>query len=359
MNFNLNNSDQNLTCRKWKSNLIYNFFWKKDVMKNLRIGIDNYGLLPLGLNPLQTLQWAVDNGAEGVQFSGLNPEESQGIDSAKLKELSLFASDNDLYVEWGGGRHIPFDMQTWAETDTFEVNRKAAREAEILGTRIVRSCSGGLMRWDPENPKTDVLLEKTAEALRSQREMLEDHNVILAIEIHFEFTTFELLRLFEWCDAEPGDYLGVCLDTMNLLTMLEEPVAATERILPWIINTHIKDGGVILESEDLISFPAEIGKGVIDLERILFLLKSLPHRVNLSIEDHGGRFVLPVSNPRFRAEFPDLSSKEFRELLVLAERTKERMDREGLAIIDRETWPAICEDQLRRDIQSLKKLASP
>ena len=29
------------------------------------------------------------------------------------------------------------------------------------------------------------------------------------------------------CDAPPGGWLGICLDTMNLLTMLEEPVAAT------------------------------------------------------------------------------------------------------------------------------------
>jgi hypothetical protein len=76
-------------------------------MKNLRVGIDNYGLFPLGLTSLQTLQWARDNGAEGVQFSGLSPEESQSIGPAQLKDLALFASDNDLYLEWGGGQHIP------------------------------------------------------------------------------------------------------------------------------------------------------------------------------------------------------------------------------------------------------------
>ena len=47
-----------------------------------------------------------------------------------------------------------------------------------------------------------------------------DHGVTLAIETHFEFTSFELVRLMERCDAEPGDYLGVCLDTMNLLTAI-------------------------------------------------------------------------------------------------------------------------------------------
>jgi sugar phosphate isomerase/epimerase len=189
--------------------------------------------------------------------------------------------------------------------------------------------------------------------------MLKDHNVILAIETHFEFTTFELSRFLERCDTEPGEYLGICLDTMNLLTMLEDPVSATERILPWIVSTHIKDGGVILESRDLISFPAEIGKGVVDLERIIVLLNSLANEPNLSIEDHGGSFLLPVSDPKFRAEFPDLSDSEFRKLLDLADLTKDRMEREGLAIVEREEWPAICEERLQRDLIALKKLVFP
>jgi sugar phosphate isomerase/epimerase len=327
-------------------------------MNRLKVGIDNYGLFPLGLDTFQVLEWARTNGADGVQFSGLTPEESRVLDPVKLKDIAQFASANNLYLEWGGGQHIPLDIQTWTKRDIFKVNKKAAQDAEILGTRIVRSCSGGLMRWNPDNPKTDALLEESALALRSQKQMLKDRNVILAIETHFEFTTFELLRLFEMCDAEPEDYLGICLDTMNLLTMLEEPVSATERILPWVVSTHIKDGGLILESDDLISFPAEIGKGVIGLKQIIGLLGSLPHPVNLSIEDHGGSFGLPVSDPQFRAEFPDLSNDEFGRLLDLADLTKEKMEGEDLAIVEREQWPGICEERLKRDLSALNKLVS-
>lgn len=327
-------------------------------MKKLKAGVDNYSLSPLGGDPLQVLQWANDNGAEGVQFSGFTPEEIKKIESSYLRTLSQFAAAHHLYLEWGGGQHIPFDMDTWNKKDIFEANRKAAKEAEILGTRVVRSCSGGLMRWYPENPKTNILLEETALSLRLQRQMLQDHNVILAIETHFEFTTFELLHLFDMCETEPGEYLGICLDTMNLLTMLEEPVHAVQRILPWIVSTHIKDGGVILGPNGLISFPAEIGKGVIDLRRIIGLIKTLPQDVNLSIEDHGGSFSLPVFDPRFLAEFPDLSRDEFIRLVQLAHVTKEKMEHEGLAIIEREKWPELCEERLKRDIAVLKGIAS-
>jgi len=328
-------------------------------MKTLRIGIDNYSLHPLQLSPLGMLQWAKDNGVEGVLFSGLSPEEGKKIDAVYLKDLAQYAASNNLYLEWGGGQHIPFDTDTWRKKDIFEINRKASEEAAILGSRIVRSCSGGLMRWQAESPMTETLLQEMAENLRPQRRMLKDNKVILAIETHFEFTTQELLRLFERCDAEPGDYLGICLDTMNLLTMLEDPVKATERILPWVVSTHIKDGALLLTSEGLVTFPAEIGKGVVDLQKIVERISLLPREIHLSVEDHGGSFSLPIFDTLFLSKFPDLNLQEFVCLVQMARRTEEAVRSGRLAIVERENWPEICESRLQRDIRGLKKLLQP
>lgn len=325
-------------------------------MKKLPIGIDNYCLHPLELSPLEVLKWARENQAEGAQFSGLHPEDTAKVDEAYLRELASYAKENDLYLEWGGGQHTPFDMETWKEKDIFPINRKAAEQASTLGTRIVRSCSGGLMRWDDKSPMTETLLQKMAESLIAQRQMLRDYNVLLALETHFEFTTHELLRLFERCEAEPGDFLGICLDTMNLLTMLEDPLEATQRILPWVVSTHIKDGAVLLKEEGLLTFPAEIGLGVIGLKEICHLLTRLPEEVHFSIEDHGGSFHLPVFDPLFRSKFPDLTPGEFARIIRLTLQTKEKMDKGKLAITKREDWPRICESRIKRDILALRQL---
>lgn len=325
-------------------------------MKTFRIGIDNYGMYPLQLKPLEILKWAKDNEAEGVQFSGLSPGERENIDAAYLKDLAQYASSNNLYLEWGGGQHIPYNTNTWEKEDIYQINSNAAEEAAILNTRIIRSCSGGLMRWKSESPMTETLLQETANCLRSQRQMLKDHNVILAIETHFEFTTHELLRLFKHCDAEPGDYLGICLDTMNLLTMLEDPIKATERILPWVVSTHIKDGALLLTSEGLVSFPAEIGKGVINLCQIIEQIALLPAEVHLTIEDHGGNFTLPIFDHLFLSKFPDLTTQELADLIQLAIRTEEVFRTDQLDMTERGKWPEICESRLKRDIKALKEL---
>jgi sugar phosphate isomerase/epimerase len=325
-------------------------------MRDLAVGIDNYCLNPLQLAPLEVLEWAENNGAEGVQFSGLNPNTAEVVDEAYLKDLSGYASDKGLYLEWGGAQHIPFDMNTWEEKDIAGINRKVAEQAAALGTPILRSCSGGLMRWDPQSPVTETLLDEMAKSLRAQRGMLMDNDVILAIETHFEFTTHELLRLFDRCDAVPGEYLGICLDTMNLLTMLEDPILATKRILPWVVCTHVKDGGVFLDETGLITFPVETGKGVVDLQKIHDHLISSKREINLTIEDHGGEFSLPVFDPLFLSKFPDLTSQEFVRITRLALRTKERMERGEMCITSREEWPEICEARIQQDIRSLKQL---
>ncbi len=319
-----------------------------------RVGIDNYGLLPLDLSPPATLEWAAANGADGVSYSGLTAEWRARTDDAVLAEMREVADDRGLYLEWGGAQHIPRDMTSWARTDLFDLNLRAAREASALGAMVVRSCSGGLMRWDAANPPTDELLRDTAAALRAQESMLRDCGVVLAIETHFEFTSFELLRLFEMCQAEPGEWLGVCLDTMNLMTMIEHPVMATERLLPWVVSTHVKDGGILQSREGLVTFPAPLGAGIIDLAAIVRLLAALPLSPHLSVEDHGGSFLLPVHDQGFLSRFPDLRGAELAALMELAELTRTMP---ACRPLDREAWPAVCEARITADVRALRGLA--
>ncbi len=322
----------------------------------MRIGIDHYSLYPIDPDPLQTLAWARLNGADGVAFSGLGDSHRQLCTPEYLRRIRETATEAGMYLEWGGAQHIPWDLQRWVEKDLMENNRRCAIEATHLGTNIIRSCSGGLMRWNPESRKTEYLIEDMAKALLKQRDLFRDYGVILAIETHFEFTTFELLRLFEQCDAKPGDWLGVCLDTMNLLTMLEDPVMATERILPWVVSTHIKDGGLIKTERGFRSFTAPVGEGVVDMKSILRRLIELPWEVNLNIEDHGGDFDIPIGDPWFRREFPDLNEKEERSLNELAEITKRKMAEKKLSILSRSDWPLVWEERLRNGMAKLREM---
>jgi sugar phosphate isomerase/epimerase len=322
--------------------------------RTFRVGLDNYPLFPLGLGPLETLRWAAAHHADGVAFSGLPAAQVETLDRAALDDLSAFARHHGLYLEWGGAQHIPRDMTTWAPKEIDDANRRAFAQAAALGVRIVRSCSGGLMRWNRQAPPTETLLRDTAGALLAERSMIRDHGVVLAIETHFEFTSFELLRLFDRCEAQPGDWLGICLDTMNLLTMLEDPVSATRRLLPWVVSTHVKDGGVLVDGAGLKTFPAPLGSGIIDIPAILAMIGTLDRDVHLSVEDHGGSFELPIYDAAFLAEFPDLTAAEFARLVEASCRTAADP---ACRPLPRPDWPATCEARTAEDIAALRAIA--
>jgi len=325
-------------------------------MKKFKVGIDSYSIRPLQLSPFEVLDWAKNNNADGVHFTELNLKEGQLVDSPFLKDLVQYARDKNLYLEWGGFQHIPFNTTTWERIELDKINRKVAEEANKLGVSIVRSCSGGLMRWQDNSPQTETLLREMAKSLKAQKQMLKDYNVVLGIELHFEFTTFELVRLFEMCDTEPGDYLGVCLDTMNLLTMLEDPVMGTERILPWVVATHCKDGAIFLNEQGFVSMTSEAGTGIVDWEKVLKRLATLDREVNLSIEDHGGSFEIPIFDPIFLSKFPDLTVLEMNRLLKLADKTRKKLDAGEIAIMPRPEWPNHCEQRMKNGVKNIKKI---
>lgn len=327
-------------------------------MNMFRVGIDSCCLNPLELPPDAILEWVSERGGDGVQFSELHAPRKRAADTGFLREIADTAHAKGLYLEWGGGEHVPFDTTTWREKDLLECNRRAAEAASVLGARTVRACSSGFFRWHIEAPDTEALLRRVAATLRPQRPIFEDLGVRLAIELHFEFTTFELLRLFEMCDAEPGGWLGVCLDTFNMLPMLEDPVAGTERVLSWIVATHIKDGAVTLGANGLVTFPTELGGGQVNIAAILDLLDNAVMPINLSIEDHGGVFTTRIYDSEFLTRFPDLTVSELGRLMRLAYHGGGLMSEGVVGPTERTDWPEMCEQRTESGLRYLKKLVA-
>ena len=323
-------------------------------MKPFKVGIDERTLGPLGLSPFETLDWAIINEADGVQFSaGAGP----APDRSFLRELAQYAEENRLYLEWGGGEYVPLDASLGGPRDIAAVNRAAAEQAHALGVDTVRASFAGPKRWEPGAASPDELLRLSARSLREQAPMLRDLGVTLALETQSAFSTFELLRLFEMCGVRPNEYLGICLDVMSALTMLEDPAAAAERILPWIVTTHVKDGAILLAEDGFIAFAAEAGTGVVDLETILGRLGTLDRRVNLTLDDHAGGVSVPAFAPAFPAAFPDLAVPELLTLLKLSMKGQRLLDEGRLSILDPDRWPEHCERRVKRGLRALKKIA--
>jgi 3-oxoisoapionate decarboxylase len=268
------------------------------------------------------------------------------------------ASDLGLYIEWGGATHIPYNTINWKPADLLPLILKSAGEASAAGATIIRSSSGGMVRVNPSNPSTLRLMKATTAELKRLLPVLRDNGVVLAIETNFEFTTFELLKIFEKCEVDPGDCLGICLNTFNLLTMLEDPVQATGRIAPWVVSTRLNDGGLVFNDAGMTAFPAAMGSGIVDLTAIVSILLKQKAAINLTVYSSAGSNLLPVHEPWYISQFKDLTISEYNNLMLLENRAEELIEEGNLVITRNNEWEDVCEARLRSDLKKLKELAS-
>jgi hypothetical protein len=109
----------------------------------------------------------------------------------------------------------------------------------------------------------------------------------------------------------------------------------------------------LLTENGLVSFPAEAGKGIVDLEGIVRLLSSSDPPLRLSLEDHGGQFLIPVFSPSFLLKFPDLSAAEFSRLIALALEGGRLVERGEMTIVERNRWPEVCEERVKNGLRCL------
>jgi hypothetical protein len=138
-----------------------------------------------------------------------------------------------------------------------------------------------------------------------------------------------------------------------MLPLLEDPVRGTERILPWVVATHIKDGAVVLNPDGISTFPTPLGDGQVELHSILDMLASADQPINLSVESHGGSFTTAIFDAEFMGRFPDLTGAEMEALLRMGREGRDLLANGVLQITKRDQWPDICEERTESDLRYL------
>jgi sugar phosphate isomerase/epimerase len=120
----------------------------------------------------------------------------------------------------------------------------------------------------------------------------ERHGVVLALENHIDLKGEEMVDLITSLDSP---WLGVCLDTGNNLRLHEDPLVVAEKLAPFTRATHVKDVGVRPgDPKEFAFWPSvPLGRGLVDIGRVIALLKKARYKGLLAIEvdylhpDHG------------------------------------------------------------------------
>jgi sugar phosphate isomerase/epimerase len=115
----------------------------------------------------------------------------------------------------------------------------------------------------------------------------ERRGVRLAAENHGDYTAREMLWLVE---AIGSPYFGVNFDTGNFLRLLDDPLAAMEKLAKYVFATHIKDLKVrqgVSPAEWFFFSSTPVGAGLIDMAPIVRSLAAVGYEGLLAVEiDH-------------------------------------------------------------------------
>lgn len=215
------------------------------------------------------LEHTAQLGAAGIQV-GVN-----GWDTDFAKKVRDRREKLGLYLE--GSIGMPDTKDDLAAFEQTVINAKEA------GASVLRTVTSTGRRYEAYHSAEEVeqFKMKAMEQLRWVEPILKRHKVKLAVENHKDWTATELATAMQMLSSEN---IGVTLDFGNSVALMEQPMNVVNRLVPYVISTHVKDMAVEEYKDGFLLSEVPLGKGFIELDRIFALCKKNNPDVKFNLE---------------------------------------------------------------------------
>ncbi|GAB3905776.1 hypothetical protein GCM10028803_37140 [Larkinella knui] len=180
-----------------------------------------------------------------------------------------------LYLEGSIGLPKKTDQVAAFEQDV--INAKEA------GATVLRTvCSSG-RRYETyhSNDEWQALKKNALVSLQLAEPVLRKHKVKLAVENHKDWRAGELVEILKQMNSE---WIGVTLDFGNSIALLEDPMEVVQTLSPYVFTTHVKDMGVAAYPDGFLLSEVPLGKGILDLPKMVALCKKHNPAVTFNLE---------------------------------------------------------------------------
>lgn len=205
------------------------------------------------------------------------------------------------------------------DVPVFEQEVKNAKEA---GASILRTVTSGGRRYEVFHSPKEVqeFKKKAVSSLQLAEPILRKHKVKLALENHKDWRADELASAIKKLNSE---WIGVTLDFGNSISLLEDPMEVIETLVPFIFSTHVKDMGVEEYTDGFLLSEVPLGKGFLDLPKIVALCKQHNPAVNFNLEMiTRDPLQIPCLKNDYWAAFDGVSGKELARTLRMVKQKK-------------------------------------
>ncbi len=217
---------------------------------------------------LEFLEHCAGLGAGGIQMQ-LTSREPEYI-----RKLHARAAELGMYFE------VIARLPEASDTAEFESTVTAAKQAGALAIRV--NCLPGRRYENFTNlPDWRKAVAQARENIDRALRIVEKQQVPLAIENHKDFTAEEMAALMH---EKQSRWLGVCLDTGNNISLLDDPMAVVETLAPYAVTTHIKDMAVAPYPDGFLLSEVPLGTGMLDMRRIVDTIRRARPETRLTLE---------------------------------------------------------------------------
>jgi len=148
--------------------------------------------------------------------------------------------------------------------------------------------------------------EQSQKSIDLARPVLDKYKIPLAIENHKGWRSAEQAA---WMKRVGSEYVGVCLDFGNNMSLCEVPEETLNNLLPYIVFAHIKDMAVQEYEDGFLLSEVPFGDGVVDLKMFVDTLRKknpqMPIYLEMITRDP---LKIPVYNDSYWRSFDDTYS---------------------------------------------------
>lgn len=278
---------------------------------------------------LEFLEHCRGLGAGGIQasLSNTSPE--------YLKKLRTNLESYGMWMEVMAGLPRAGSEEAFART------LAAAKE---VGALCIRSACLGGRRYEtfPTMEEWQKFVATSHAALAKAVPMAEKAGVTFAIENHKDWTVDELLAILKKYSSER---FGVCLDTGNNISLLDDAMEVVERLAPYAVSTHIKDMALDEYADGFLLAEVPLGTGYLDIPKMVRVIAAARPGTKITLEMiTRDPLKVPCLTDKYWATFPQ---REGTKLARMLRTVKEAKNPKPIAKLS--TLPAKTQWQLEED----------
>jgi 3-oxoisoapionate decarboxylase len=166
------------------------------------------------------------------------------------------------------------------------------------------------------------------EAVARALPVLHKYKMPLSIENHKGWRSAELV---EWVKSTNSEYIGVCLDMINNVSLIETPMQTIETLAPYTLCVSFKDVAVDFYEEGILLSEVPFGEGHNDLPAIVGLLqKANPNVLFLLEMITRDPLKVPIFTEQYWKVFDDKSPVPPRDLAMLIDWVRKNPPKKSL-----------------------------